>query len=963
MVIVSTVDLIFRIRKISDNIFALVLFVFINMVNDNIFFRVPENENFQNDWGHNSLEGILFSTDSGYQSLETSPEDLHNRQYIAAGSQNCQSNLERPQFERASDCIDQWAQNTIENLTPIETQRKPTACESLATFVQSIPSTSSFSNNLSFLSSTKTRGNKQAAKKKNNAQSFTPEIPERSHLSTSSCGQIKIPSFLQQSSTCTIPERKYPALPINEHRTVNIKNPVAGGEVIVAENTNQQLYQAPFTNQIPGFYHLYPQQDQIYHLNRPSTVPPQEIDTIEDHASEKTCTWENIILNNYQLEIPLRQVNEQILEQQLQELSLAKDPSTKAGGEVIIAENCNKQLYQANVFPTNSRVSEFHNLPPHQEQFCYSDEPSTSQKIRNFVEEHTLPGCSRGNINLNIYEPVNPVPSTSFQHQQLQEPLGLERPNYSQYPHCVPASSRGEEFATDTRRYSASHWISQNIFKPPPPYPVTRVERNRAPLTQALRNPPYTNISPTTNIVSEMKYETQSGPPTTPSHLTSSGVEPPHSSQTSGIVMGDSPAEVVDSLLLSPWAANGPEFLEGGVPDVKQTGGFQDTSWVDSLMLGSTVNVASAQSLMEIKGPLPAFTNYTGHLSINGISGHHYHTIASSGQRSSVPSASPTPSSNQEYYESPVVSSSTPCPQVSQKHQPQNHQQQQQQQQQHPHPQSQHQQQQLPQSTQQIEYDIDDIAEIIGSAIADTTVPGKGNGPSSEQTSDTSGDWIDIAEWIMPECSPKTQETTSPNSFAPQIYVTTTPTISTQQHSSTLQNLLTQTTLQTYVTDLRSPLLQARLQQHSNTGPGLQNASCGETPSSTSPYPPLSPPNRVSTSCSPDDLLHSSFATPSHPRKRSRSSGSGQNTSKKNPAVNAAVLPYGAESEVVGNPKKPVHRCHICSRAFLNKSNIKVHLRTHTGEKPFKCDVCSKAFRQKAHLIKHQQIHKRGGRE
>ena len=65
-----------------------------------------------------------------------------------------------------------------------------------------------------------------------------------------------------------------------------------------------------------------------------------------------------------------------------------------------------------------------------------------------------------------------------------------------------------------------------------------------------------------------------------------------------------------------------------------------------------------------------------------------------------------------------------------------------------------------------------------------------------------------------------------------------------------------------------------------------------------------------------------------------------------------------------GNGKeKPVHRCNICNRGFLNKSNIKVHLRTHTGEKPFKCDACAKAFRQKAHLLKHMQIHKRVSRD
>ena len=112
-------------------------------------------------------------------------------------------------------------------------------------------------------------------------------------------------------------------------------------------------------------------------------------------------------------------------------------------------------------------------------------------------------------------------------------------------------------------------------------------------------------------------------------------------------------------------------------------------------------------------------------------------------------------------------------------------------------------------------------------------------------------------------------------------------------------------------------------------------------------------PSYEYTTQAPEEFtnLDSSFTKLSTTATSSTTKPEGETKSKKRKYTKRGSI------EEPSSKGRLLHFCTVCSKGFKDKYSVNVHLRTHTGEKPFNCELCGKCFRQKAHLAKHVQIH------
>jgi len=82
--------------------------------------------------------------------------------------------------------------------------------------------------------------------------------------------------------------------------------------------------------------------------------------------------------------------------------------------------------------------------------------------------------------------------------------------------------------------------------------------------------------------------------------------------------------------------------------------------------------------------------------------------------------------------------------------------------------------------------------------------------------------------------------------------------------------------------------------------------------------------------------------------------------SSRNPgSMSALVAPELARQPSVPSPSSLKYECDYCGKGFTRPSSLKIHLNSHTGEKPFVCtfEGCGRSFSVLSNMRRHARVH------
>ena len=84
--------------------------------------------------------------------------------------------------------------------------------------------------------------------------------------------------------------------------------------------------------------------------------------------------------------------------------------------------------------------------------------------------------------------------------------------------------------------------------------------------------------------------------------------------------------------------------------------------------------------------------------------------------------------------------------------------------------------------------------------------------------------------------------------------------------------------------------------------------------------------------------------------------------SKSSPSHRDPPPPSTSVSATAAAARRRNDTCEYCGKVFKNCSNLTVHRRSHTGEKPYRCEICAYACAQSSKLTRHMKTHGGSGR-